>query len=189
MDQNSITRSVEEVRNGNREAFRTIVVEYQSRLRMFLSAILWDSAQADDVAQEAFVTAFLRIDTYEPGQSDFYVWLKGIARHLAANANRKSKTKWNVLERYFAELRIRQTWDISQKEEARLGGAIERLRFCLGRLPEKLQSLFREHYAAGKTAAQIADETGMSLSAVKVSLMRGRQMLRLCMARAGEDAV
>lgn len=187
MNQNSIRQVVEDVRNGNRESFRILVVEYQSRLRMFLRAILWDGTQADDLAQETFVTAFLRIDTYEPTRSEFYAWLKGIARNLAANANRKTKTKTNTLENYLSELRIRKTWDTSEKEEARLGQIIERLRICLGRLPEKLRSLFREYYTAEKTTTLIARESGMSLSAIKVSLMRGRQMLRLCMTQAGED--
>jgi DNA-directed RNA polymerase specialized sigma24 family protein len=41
---------------------------------------------------------------------------------------------------------------------------------------------------AGKKVVQIAEESGKSLSAVKVTLMRGRLVLKACMQGAEEDA-
>ena len=99
MDQNQVRHLIAAVRNGDREAFRPLLVEYQARLRLLLRAILYDHTQVDDVAQETFVTAYLRLDTYDDTRAEFYVWLKGIARHLAANANRKSRTRQPVMAR------------------------------------------------------------------------------------------
>ena len=99
---------VQQVQEGDREAFTEIIREYQARLRMLMRVLLWDPSAVDDVTQEVFVTAYVRIDTYDPTQGEFYGWLKGIARNLAINENRKRKRRSESAEDYLAEIKAEQ---------------------------------------------------------------------------------
>lgn len=54
--------------------------------------MLGSREDADDVAQEAFVTAFQKLDTFR-GESQFYSWLFRIAYNTAISMKRKAKLK------------------------------------------------------------------------------------------------
>ena len=185
---NGIRQIVENVQNGDQEAFAEVVRRFQARLRVFVRVLIWDPNQVDDLTQQAFITAYTRIDTYDPDRAEFYFWLKGIARNLATNANRRWQTRKEFHTDYLAELRIETGNDVSEKGEALLDNAIERLRTCFKRLPPKLQELFHAFYDLGKRGAEIAAECRISESAVKMSLLRGRLALKECMEGLREEA-
>ena len=185
---NGIREIIENVQNGDQAAFGEIVRRFQARLRVFVRVLLWDPNQVDDLTQQAFITAYTRIDTYDPTRAEFYFWLKGIARNLAVNANRRWQTRKEFQKDYLAELRIETGNDTSEKGQALLDNAIERLRTCFQRLPPKLQELFRAFYDMGKRGAEIAAEYNTSESAVKMSLLRGRLALKECMEGIREKA-
>jgi len=70
------------------QEFEDWVREHQSRLRAFIRALGADEVWVDDLAQEAFIVAYRRLDEFEPG-TDFGKWLRSIARYLVANEHRK----------------------------------------------------------------------------------------------------
>ncbi len=183
-----IKAAVREVQDGNRDAFEVIVAEYQGRLRMLTRACLWDPNAADDIAQQALLTAYTRIDTYDSEKGEFYPWIKAIARNTALNANRRhARLRHHQLD-YLADLRVETAQALSHGSESRLEAAIERLRSCLRRLPEKVQALFQRHYHDRRPLAEIASETNSSAGAVKVTLFRSRVALKRCMEALGETS-
>lgn len=176
---------VAKVQAGDREAFAEIIQEYQSRLRMLMRVLLRDRSLVDDMTQEVFVTAYLRIDTYDPSQGDFYVWVKGIARNLAARVNRRIRKGQEVRENYLAELTRDQGFRDDRAGGAWLDAATERLRTCLERLPAKIQELFRKIYRDEMPIGDVARAESMSPSAVKVAVYRGRLLLKVCLESGG----
>jgi len=79
-------------RNGQTEAFSTLVERYQERLFHTLAVTLGSADDARDVAQEAFILAFQKLHTFLE-QSAFYSWLFRIALNTAASSKRrKSRT-------------------------------------------------------------------------------------------------
>jgi RNA polymerase sigma-70 factor (ECF subfamily) len=66
------------------------VVRYQDRLFNSLCYMLGSSDDAREAAQEAFVLAFQKLDTFR-GHSAFYSWLFRIALNAAATAKRKNR--------------------------------------------------------------------------------------------------
>lgn len=73
---------------GQTEAFGRLVVRYQDRLFNSLVNILGSADEARDAAQDAFVQAFQKLDTFR-GRSAFYSWLFRIAVNAAVNHKRK----------------------------------------------------------------------------------------------------
>ncbi|MCF6225194.1 MAG: RNA polymerase sigma factor RpoE [Xanthomonadales bacterium] len=75
---------VERVQKGDKQAFDLLVIKYQNRIINLVSRFVSDYAEAQDVAQEAFIKAYRAIDRFR-GDSAFYTWLYRIAINTAKN--------------------------------------------------------------------------------------------------------
>jgi len=75
---------VERVRRGDRHAFDLLVIKYQRKIMRLLSRMIHDSADIEDVAQEAFIKAYRALPQFR-GDSAFYTWLYRIAINTARN--------------------------------------------------------------------------------------------------------
>jgi RNA polymerase sigma-70 factor (ECF subfamily) len=87
---------VRKAREGNTAAFGEIVRRYQNLVFATAFQILRDQALAEDVAQEAFVTAFRSLQGLRT-ESSFPPWLRKITRNLAL-ASRKERRRFGALE-------------------------------------------------------------------------------------------
>lgn len=74
---------------GHTEAFGELVLRYQDRLYHSLLLMVNSSEDARDLAQEAFILAFRRLDSFR-GESAFYTWLFRIAVNAAISFRRKT---------------------------------------------------------------------------------------------------
>lgn len=75
---------------GSLAAFGTLVDRYERRLIGFLSQRAGSAHAAEDLAQETFVRAWRRIETFD-SERRFSTWLFTIAARLAADEHRKRK--------------------------------------------------------------------------------------------------
>jgi RNA polymerase sigma-70 factor (ECF subfamily) len=75
---------VERAQRGDKKAFELLVAKYQRKINRLLSRFIRDSAEIDDVAQEAFIKAYRALPSFR-GESAFYTWLYRIAVNTAKN--------------------------------------------------------------------------------------------------------
>ena len=75
---------VERTQQGDQAAFGLLVEKYQHRLAKLVSRYIYDSAEVEDVCQEAFIKAYRAIGNFR-GESAFYTWLYRIAVNTAKN--------------------------------------------------------------------------------------------------------
>jgi RNA polymerase sigma-70 factor (ECF subfamily) len=75
---------VERVQSGDREAFGLLVSKYQRKLLRLVMRLVRDPAEAEDVAQEAFIKAYRALPNFR-GESAFYTWLYRIGVNTAKN--------------------------------------------------------------------------------------------------------
>ncbi|MFA6132650.1 MAG: sigma-70 family RNA polymerase sigma factor [Phycisphaerae bacterium] len=78
---------VERCRKGDMQAFGMLVAKYQDRLLNLVGRVCGRWAEAEDLAQEAFLKALEKLGTFR-GQSQFYTWLFRIAANLALSHRR-----------------------------------------------------------------------------------------------------
>src|SRR6202051_4179460 len=76
---------VRRVQRGDKGAFDALVLKYQHKLVKLVMRYLRNPADAEDVAQEAFVKAYRALPQFR-GDSAFYTWLYRIAINTAKNA-------------------------------------------------------------------------------------------------------
>jgi RNA polymerase sigma-70 factor (ECF subfamily) len=88
MDERPEDRLVEEARKGGREAFAELVRRHERRVYGVVQRMVGDRSDADDLAQEVFMTAWRSIGSFRSGSS-FYTWLYRIAVNASLSFLRK----------------------------------------------------------------------------------------------------
>jgi RNA polymerase sigma-70 factor (ECF subfamily) len=158
--------------------FENLVREHQAGLRAFIRALGVDEAWVDDLAQEAFIVAFRRLDDFETG-TDFGKWLRRIARNLAANERRKSARRSRLLPFAVADVLLDRgrAHDAAETEFDRLLPALQE---CVGQLPPRSRELLHRRYTAGENAGALARELRTTAEAVRQNLLRIRIAVKEC---------
>ena len=82
---------------GKTEAFGQLVTRYQNRLYNTLVHVLGSADEAQDVAQDAFIHAFQKLNSFR-GDSAFYTWLFRIALNAAVTRKRKNRRTVSSIE-------------------------------------------------------------------------------------------
>ncbi|HEX3843612.1 MAG TPA: RNA polymerase sigma factor RpoE [Steroidobacteraceae bacterium] len=76
---------VRRVQRGDKGAFDALVLKYQHKLVKLVMRYVRNPAEAEDIAQEAFIKAYRALPQFR-GESAFYTWLYRIAINTAKNA-------------------------------------------------------------------------------------------------------
>jgi RNA polymerase sigma factor (sigma-70 family) len=160
---------------GDRAAFGELVRRHGSAVRGLLRRMGSAAAEADDVAQDAFLTAFERIAEFR-GEGAFAAWVKKIAARLYLRRLQK--------ERRLAGLAAEAEDAAEVSVHADAAGLID--------LDDGLKSLGAAErlcvslcYGAGLSHAEAADALNMPLGTVKSHVKRGLEKLRTRLAPAG----
>ena len=96
---NDDARLIDETLAGDRTAFGELVRKYQVRLFNTLLHVVGSREEAEDVSQEAFVQAFVKLDSFK-GHSAFYTWLYRIAFNVSisrAAGGSGRRFRWNCI--------------------------------------------------------------------------------------------
>lgn len=92
---NDDAQLIEETLQGKSAAFGQLVLKYQGRLFNTIVHVVGGAEDARDVVQDAFVQAFVKLDTFQRS-SAFYTWLYRIAFNVAASLRRRKKPAMSV---------------------------------------------------------------------------------------------
>lgn len=79
-------------KNGDRQAFRTLVERYERKVYALAFGMLRDPDEARDLSQEAFLKVFRNLESFQ-GTSSFYTWLYRITVNLCIDQRRKKSHK------------------------------------------------------------------------------------------------
>lgn len=95
---------VEQLKNGDESAFKTIVTTWQDMVFNTALGILQNAEDAEDTAQEVFVQVYESIHTFK-GDSKFSTWLYRITTSKALDHIRRSKRKkrFAIIQRLFGD--------------------------------------------------------------------------------------
>ena len=131
-----------------------------------------DAPRADDIAQEAYVKAYLASDTLGD-ESRFRQWLYRIAYNTFVSSART--------ERLTDDVDMAASMPSGQRADASF--EYQELYVALERLSEKERTAILLYYMEGYQTDEIAVITGMSADAVRQQLSRGRGHLREILKR------
>jgi RNA polymerase sigma-70 factor, ECF subfamily len=172
------------VKQGDTRAFAVLVDKYKQPVMNFACRMLRDAAEAEDVAQMAFVQVFRSARRYEVS-SKFSTWLFTIARNLCLNEIRRRSR--HPLESMETAHPAQEDPAPPQFEDAAAASPPERL--LHGELEEKIEEALAglpENQRVGillcrqdeLSYEEIARVLGCSVSATKSLIHRGRETLK-----------
>jgi len=178
-----LLRRVQTRGTGWMDTFGALVRLHEGWVRGFLRSRIRDWAAADDLAQDVFVTAFRRIQTYS-GEASFEAWLRGIAVNHLRNFIRKRREEC-VGGNDELQALIDRGADVflASGDES---GALDALQKCLGRIDGPSRDLLHQRYVEGKTVREISVGSGRGYSALTMQLHRLRELLAECVQRKME---
>lgn len=152
----------------SREQFIALVAKEQSALRRFLLALCGGNRpDAEDIAQETLIKAYLSIGQYRE-QQKFSAWLSRIAYHTFLDHRRNAREADALPE----------TAAIAGTERADDAYKYQELYQALNALPEKERVAILLFYIQGYSVREISQIVGSSEEAVKKQLSRGREHLK-----------
>ncbi len=169
---------IEAVQQGKTAMFAHLVDKYQHYVFTIVFRVLKNRETAEEAAQDVFVKAYKRIDTYR-FDAKFSTWLYPIARHTAIDYTRK-KTHITASidddERFFqiADSGASSAFASVQRQEQK--SYIQQLINQLPELDGQLISLF---YLKEQSIEEIGELLQLSASNVKVKLFRLRKRLKI----------
>lgn len=172
---------VEKVQRGDKKAFDLLVIKYQNRVVNLVSRYVRDPADAQDIAQEAFLKAYRALPNFR-GDSAFYTWLYRIAintakNYLASKARRPQEVQPNTPDD--------ETYDIEQAlsdedtpENLLLTDEIQRtILAAIEELPDDLRIAITLREVEGLSYEEIAETMTCPIGTVRSRIFRAREAI------------
>jgi RNA polymerase sigma-70 factor, ECF subfamily len=172
---------VRRVQEGDRTAFDLLVRKYQHRVLKLVSRFVSDAAEAEDVAQEAFLKAYRALPSFR-GESAFYTWLYRIAINTAKNAlvsNRRRPVDFDLdlqdPEQYDRHARLKEgdtPEGVLLTEEIR-----QTVSEAMEQLPEDLRTAIVLRELEGLSYEEIAEAMDCPVGTVRSRIFRAREAI------------
>lgn len=157
---------------GDRAAFGVLVERYAAVARRVARAVLGNAEDADDAAQDAMLSALLKLDQYDP-RRPFGPWLLRIVANAATDRRRRRTVR--RAEPLDVGLTAGGPRPDTTVERRALG---ERLRQALAELPERRRLAVVLFDVEGYSHAEIAGMLGLPEGTVRSEVFHARRRLR-----------
>jgi RNA polymerase sigma-70 factor (ECF subfamily) len=173
---------------GSQEAFRELVERFERPVYSLVARMVQNPGLAEDLAQEVFIKAFRRLDSFDPGRK-FASWLFKIAHNTTVDHLRRSTTETVALESdredqpgLIAVLADSVESPLATAERHALGRALEQ---AIATLRPEYREAVLLFYVEGSSYQEICEVTGQPLGTVKTNLHRARKQLAGAMEAGG----
>lgn len=159
--------------DGDQHAFRALVSRHVTRVLSLARRMTGNVAEAEDVAQEAFLRAWQKAPGWRVGEARFSTWLYRVVVNLCLDRRRRKpmaplEAAGDPLDPApSAELRL------AEDQRGRIVAA------ALAALPDRQRAALVLSYYEGVSNAEAAEALGVSVSALESLLVRARKALRL----------
>ncbi len=174
------TEAIERAKQGDAEAFQVLYERHKRRVYSLCLRMTGNTAEAEDLAQEAFLQLYRKIATFR-GESAFSTWLHRLSVNVVLMHLRKKGLPVVSLE----ETTQSSVEDEAPKkdfgaEDLSLAGSIDRLQLqkAVESLPPGYRTIFVLHDVQGYEHNEIAEMVGCSIGNSKSQLHKARMRLR-----------
>ncbi|MFW6098263.1 MAG: sigma-70 family RNA polymerase sigma factor [Chloroflexota bacterium] len=168
---------LEQARQGDKSAFGQLIEAYQGPVYNLAYRMLGNRGEAEEAAQEAFIRAYTRLDTYDPSRK-FSTWMLSITSNYCIDLLRKRRALLLSLDQplppHPALMSDREENPEAQASDAEREQMVQAL---LEHLPEDYRQAVVLRYWYDLSYEEIADVMDTTVSAIKSRLFRARRQL------------
>ncbi|MEO7065962.1 MAG: RNA polymerase sigma factor [Rhodanobacter sp.] len=172
------------VRTGDREAFRHIVQRFRQHLYRIARGVVNDDGEAEDIVQEAFLSAYRKFDAFR-GDASLRTWLISILLNEARSRLRKRHTTVGLEQ---VSSSVLDPYWVSRSDPSLGGGdpalhaahaEIRRLlQGAIDQLPDPYRAVYQLREIEECSVEETATRLALNPQTVKTRLHRARRLLR-----------
>jgi RNA polymerase sigma factor (sigma-70 family) len=166
---------INEILNGNQNAFSHLVDKHKDHAFNLALRICGNHEEAEEVAQDAFIKAYKSLPHFKM-KSSFATWLYRIVYNTAISLVRARKKVPLSIEEFPADATDFMGANTNE-DEAEEEYKNSLVNFALQKISEEERGLINLYYYEELKTEEIAEITGMSKSNVKIKLFRARQKM------------
>lgn len=175
-------QALRKLKNGSEDALAWFIDRYSSYVHTVVNNLIGQSmsyADIEEVDADVFVTLWKRAEQVRVGSVKS--WLGSVARNAAKNKLRALGQELPLEDDMILLECATPETEVERQEQQRLvSEAVLSMQW-----PER--EIFLRHYYYGQKVSAIAEEMAMNPSTVKTHLRRGREKLRVVLARDFEQ--
>ncbi|MDQ0163441.1 RNA polymerase sigma factor SigW [Bacillus alveayuensis] len=177
-----VRKRIKQIKKGDQDAFADIVDLYKDKIYQLCYRMLGNAHEAEDIAQEAFIRAFINIHSFDT-KKKFSTWLYRIATNLSIDRIRKKKPDFYLdaelsgTERLTMYSQIASN-DLLPEEELESMEIQDTIQKEILKLPEKYRSVIVLKYIEELSLQEISEILNVPIGTVKTRIHRGREALR-----------
>ena len=161
---------IQRAQHGDREAFAALAEQYWDRLYRWLYHLTHHQHSAEDLAQETFLKAFSRLDSFRWG-SNFQAWLYRIAYNAFLNQRRALSRLRHPFPEDVADV------EAGPEEIAMSRESLKLLARAVGRLPSEFRAAFLLRAEGGLSFREIAEVLETTEQTARWRVFKARQKL------------
>ncbi|MDR4888393.1 RNA polymerase sigma factor SigW [Fredinandcohnia sp. QZ13] len=177
-----IKNRIRQIKNGDQNAFAEIVEFYKDKVFQICYRMLGNRHEAEDIAQEAFIRAYVNIHSYDLNKK-FSTWLYRIATNLSIDRIRKKKPD------YYLDAELAGSDGLTMYSQIAADAALpedeletmelqELIQSEIMKLPDKYRSVIVLKYIEEFSLKEISGILDLPVGTVKTRIHRGREALR-----------
>ncbi len=164
---------IDECKRGNPKAqFQLYKLYYKAMYNTCLRMVN-DSAEAEDIMQEAFFAAFDKLNTYN-GEVSFGAWLKKIVVNRSLDALKKKKVDLTPIDKQV--YKITDSEDEAINEEA-IQYEVEKVKRAINQLADGYRVILSLYLLEGYDHEEIGEIIGITSSSSRSQLTRAKRKL------------
>ncbi len=177
-----IKKRIKQVKKGDQDAFADIVDIYKDKIYQLCYRMLGNVHEAEDIAQEAFIRAYVNIDSFDINRK-FSTWLYRIATNLTIDRIRKKKPD------YYLDAKVAGTEGLTMYSQIAADGVLPEdevvslelsntIQQKILKLPDKYRTVIVLKYIDELSLIEIGEILNIPVGTVKTRIHRGREALR-----------
>jgi len=167
------------VAGGDQVAFETVYDRVAPAVFGLVLRVLRDSAQSEEVAQEALLEVWRTAGRFDPARGTALAWVMTIAHRRAVDRVRSERAAATREARAAAAASPPAADEVAETVESSLEA--ERVRHCLDGLTGTQRESITLAYYSGLSYPQVASALGVALGTVKTRIRDGLRRLRDCL--------
>lgn len=174
---------LQQARQGDKAAFGKLIEAYEGPVFNLAYRMLNNAREAEEAAQEAFIRAWTRLESYKP-EHKFSTWMLSITSNYCIDIIRKRRAQLLSIDEplpYHPALASDRA--AGPESQAVIGEQQEMVQALLATLPEEYRQAIVLRYWHEMSYTEIAETMATSVSAIKSRLFRARRQL----AEAGTE--
>jgi len=167
--------AIRRCRRGDPDAFAHLVRGHQAAVLALCYRMTGSREDAADAAQQAFLQAYRRLETFDPAQP-FRPWLMKIATNECITLLRRRGRRLEAADAAAPERAVATEPDAPSLVE--LAEDREAVRRAETALPLPYRTAIVQYYFEGLSYQQMAERSGLSTGTIATHLHRAKQLLR-----------